>query len=378
MIDTPGKGLTALGVVSGAFADAPASARRSVVIGLGAWLVLMVAQAFDSARGSGTAAAVEFLSALCGSAGGILLALAGVLRASAEKATGERRRGPDTDRYRRVLLALPALGLCAGTLLAAAVALMIVRAILGAELPFVLILTGLYAFLLWMSAATVTSATHVLYAHAQLEAETASAARVAAGEAQLAALQARMNPHFLFNALNTVASLVRTEPMAAERVTEGLSGVLRMTLERSAVRMSTLDAEVQYVRAWLAVEQERWKGRLRLQWEIDPATLGAQIPPLMVQPLVENALRHGLGARMDGGTISVSATRRGNTLQVRVQDDGVGFPRTHVEGTGLGNLRQRLSAVYGEAGILSIEPQDHGASVTIEVPFQESHAGAGR
>ena len=360
--------LTTLQAVAAVVADAPQPARRTMLVGLVAWLVMMVVQGVQSAGGTGLPAAAEFLSALCGSAGGTLLALTGVLNASAEQAAGERRGG---DRYRRVLLALPALGLAAGTLLAAAVALMIVRAMLGAELPFVVIMVGLYGVMLWGAVITVTRATRALYAHAQAEADAASAAR-------LSALQARMNPHFLFNALNTVAALVRTEPAAAERVTEDLASVLRMTLDRSAERMSTVAAEVEYLRAWLAVEQERWKERLRLDWAIDPAASAAAVPPLVLQPLVENALRHGLGARIDGGAITVAARRDGIRLLLRVEDDGVGFPPAPVERTGLGNLRQRLAVMYGDAATVTIEPRERGASVVVSVPFQEGYAGAHR
>ena len=360
-----------------AFATAPVSVRRSVVTGLLLWLFMMVLQGFDSANGRGAAAAAEFLSALCGSAGGILLGLTGILNASAERNAGDRRHGPGADGYRRVLLALPAVGLVAGTLLSAAVALMLIRGLLGSKLPFVIILTSLYAVLLVLAAATVIRATRILYSHAQLEAQDASAARVAAGEARLAALQARLNPHFLFNALNTVAALVRTEPAAAERVTENLAGVLRMTLERSAERMSTVAAEVEYLQRWLAVEHERWKDRLHVEWDIAPDAAAAALPPLSLQPLVENALRHGLGARMSGGTVRISARRDAGDLVLRVEDDGVGFPAVHAERTGLGNLRQRLASVYGERAALTIETATRGATVAVRLPFEEADARAG-
>ena len=180
--------------------------------------------------------------------------------------------------------------------------------------------------MLWMSAATVMRAARTLYAHAQAEALDASAARLAAGEARLSALQARMNPHFLFNALNTVAALVRTEPARAERVTESLSDVLRMTLERTGAARGSVDDEVRYVRAWLAVEQERWGDRLRVDWTIDPQALPAALPPLVLQPLVENSLRHGMGSRIDGVTIAIAISREDTDLVLVVADDGVGFP----------------------------------------------------
>lgn len=351
-------------ILRAAIADAPTAVRRGLITGLFAWLAMMAVQALQSATRSGPVAVAEFLSALCGSAGGLLLALTGLLNSSAEKRASEHRSGPEFEGYRRILLALPAVGLVAGTLLSAAVALMLVRAMLGTELPFVVIITTVYGVLLFFAASVVTRATRVLYAHAQNEAQSA--------------LQARMNPHFLFNALNTVAALVRTQPSVAERVTENLSDVLRMTLDRSAERTTTVAGEVEYLRAWLAVEQERWQERLRIDWSIDGGVDRASIPPLLLQPLVENALRHGIGARIDGGTITISARREGPRLALRVADDGVGFPSAHAERTGLGNLRQRLSTVYDAAASLSIEALAPGVAVTIRVPYEESDARADR
>ena len=210
-------------ILRSAYAAAPSSVRRSVVTALVMWLVMMAIQGFDSANERGPAAAAEFLSALCGSAGGILLAFTGLLNASAEQTTGEPRNEGEAEAYRRVLLALPAVGLVAGMSLSAAVALMLLRALLGAELPFVIVLTTMYAVLLTLAASTVMGATRVLYTHAQAEAQNASAAQIAAGEARLAALQARMNPHFLFNALNTVVALIRREPAARARRRRRLS-----------------------------------------------------------------------------------------------------------------------------------------------------------
>ena len=294
-----------------------------------------------------------------------------VLNAGAERTAGTHRNPAEAEAFRRALIALPAVGLAAGVLLSAAVALMAVRALLGTPVPFVVVLTTLLAAMLWMSAATVMRAARTLYAHAQAEALDASAARVAAGEARLSALQARMNPHFLFNALNTVAALIRTEPARAERATENLSDVLRMTLERTDATSGSVADEVRYVRAWLAIEQERWGERLRVNWTIDPKAEAAALPPLVVQPLVENSLRHGMGSRIDGVTISISIARQQDDLVVVVADDGAGFPPAPEERTGLGNLRQRLAAIYGERASLLVGSPSRGAEVTVRTPFEE-------
>ena len=165
--------------------------------------------------------------------------------------------------------------------------------------------------------------------------------------AQLAALQARMNPHFLFNALNTVASLVRSNPAAAEQVVENLSDVLRRTMERSAATMGTVEEEIDYVRSYLALEQERRDDRLHVVLNVEDAARSRALPPLVLQPLVENALRHGLGGRLTGGHIRISVRAALDETVVSVEDDGIGFPPNWREGTGLGNLRQRLRTLYG-------------------------------
>lgn len=350
---------------------APLQTRRMAMIGVVAWLILMVGQLFDSSRHSGAAAVAEFMSALLGSAGGVLLGLAGMLQVSAERSADGPAAPFDADGFRRMLLALPAIALVAAALLSAAVAFMIVRAVLGTPLPFVAIITTLFVALLWTAGTTVMRATRTLYAHTRAEAEAAASARADAGEAQLVALQARMNPHFLFNALNTVASLVRTNPAAAERVTENLSGVLRMTLERSVSRMGTVADEFDYVRAYLALEQERYGSRLEVEWDVDAALLDAPLAPLILQPIVENALHHGIGARIRGGTIRIAVQRSpANALVLTVSDDGVGFPPAPVERTGLGNLRQRLASVYGPRASMQIDRASPGGHVTVTIETQ--------
>ena len=322
------------------FTAAPSNVRRSGVAALLIWLAMMAAQAVDSWRGSGVPATVEFLSALFGSTGGILLALTGVLSSSVE---------------RRALIALPAVGVVSAGFLSAAVALMIVRGLLGSELVFVVAITLMYGVFLWVAANAVMQGARGLYVHAQTEADAAS--------------RARMNPHFLFNALNTVAALVRTDPATAERVTENLSDVLRMTLDQSNARTISVADELSYLRAWLAVEHERWKDRLRVTWDVEPGIERMSIPPLLVQPVVENAIRHGLGGRIEGGHVRVTLRRDGSHLLMRVEDDGVGFAAAHVERTGLSALRARLDALYGGRASLTIERLPRGSAVAIRVPL---------
>jgi hypothetical protein len=354
-------------IVRDAIRDAPPEVRTGAVAALTLWIGMIILQAVDSADRSGAPAVAEFLSALCGSVSGLLLGLCGLLNAAAERRT---RAGDPADQagFRRILLALPVIGLAAAAFAAAAVVLVAVRGLLGVAVPFVLVL-GLFFFLLLVFSASMTlRATRTLYAHAQAEAAAAAQARLGARDAQVAALQARMSPHFLFNALNTIASLIRTDSTAAERATEHLSEILRTTLHRSAASASTVGEEVSHIRAWLALEQLRFAERLRVRWDIDPRAGALSLPPLSIQPLVENSLRHGIGGRIEGGTIEISIRGDADVLRITVTDDGAGFPAVYREGTGLRNLRERLHALHGTAARLEVHRPPTGASVSLHVP----------
>jgi LytS/YehU family sensor histidine kinase len=219
-----------------------------------------------------------------------------------------------------------------------------------------------------MAGRTVLDSARTLFRHATTQAAAAATARSQATAAHLAALQARLNPHFLFNSLNTVAALVRTSPPAAERVIENLSDVLRATLERSGAAEGSVRDEVGYVRAYLALEQERWGDRLTVTWDVADDALEMSLPPLLLQPLVENALRHGLAARMSGGTIQVRIRVDGGRLELSVTDNGVGFAPAWREGTGLSSVRQRVETLYGAEGRVIVERSGPGASVRVSVP----------
>jgi LytS/YehU family sensor histidine kinase len=268
----------------------------------------------------------------------------------------------------RVLLALPAVGFTAGVALGGAAILMSLRAVLGAPLPFVVAGIAVYGGLMLPAARTVVRSAETLFRHATNHATAAAQARSAAAAAELAALQARLNPHFLFNALNTVAALVRSSPPAAERVVENLSDVLRSTIERSAATSGTVQEEIDYVGSYLAFEQERWQHRLKVVWNVAAAARSRPLPPLLLQPLVENALRHGLGARLEGGRIQITVLALEHTTVLKVEDDGVGFPQKWRERTGLGNLRQRLQALYGDRASVATDCRTDGATVTVTLP----------
>ena len=355
-------------IVREAFAEASAATRvqlRWIVV---SWILLLGLQIWDSRDGRGPAGVAEFLSAVLGMTGLALLGLVHALQQVMAEAASRREHSRDPA-LQDVLIALPVLGFAAGALLSAATVLMLLRALLGAELFLAIAGIAVYGGLLVVAHRTVARSTRTLFAHASQNATLAAEARSDAAAAQVQALQARMNPHFLFNALNTVASLVRSNPRSAEQVVENLSDVLRRTLERSSGTSGTVRDEVDYLRAYLALEQQRWGDRLRVEWNVEDAALPAELPPLVLQPLVENSLKHGLTGSLDGGTIRVSARTDADRLLLAVQDDGIGFARGWREGTGLGNLRQRLLAHYNGDASLDVSAEPSGARVAVNLPF---------
>jgi LytS/YehU family sensor histidine kinase len=234
--------------------------------------------------------------------------------------------------------------------------------------PVVLVALAAMAYVAAASLKMTADATRWLYGYARQQADAAERARAEASDAQLAALQAQVNPHFLFNALNTIAALVRTDPRAAERTTENLALILRRTLDRTRRTDCTVDDEIDYLRAWLAVERERYGERLRVDFDIDAAAAELRIPTMTLQPLVENSLKHGIAGKLEGGLVSVTVRRDNGRLRMEVADDGAGFPRDPGGGTGLANLRRRLETLYGPAAELRIEHPAAGARVVVELP----------
>jgi signal transduction histidine kinase len=271
----------------------------------------------------------------------------------------------------QMLLAMPLVAMAAGVLATVAGVVMLPSAIAMPIYTLVLVPCILVVVFSWRA---VSESTRFLYRHAEEQATAAARARAEAADMQLAALQAQMNPHFLFNALNTIAALVRTEPRRAEQMVENLAAILRRTLQRSRHTLTTVEEEIDFLRAYLGIEQERFGERLIVEWVLEPDALHDLIPPMTLQPLVENALKHGIAERLDGGRIRVAAHREGERLILAVDDDGIGFPHRYREGTGLGNLRQRLQTLYGERGELRVERIEEGARVVIEVPRLDRHS----
>ncbi|MBV8809483.1 MAG: histidine kinase [Acidobacteriaceae bacterium] len=192
--------------------------------------------------------------------------------------------------------------------------------------------------------------------------------------AHLSALKMQLQPHFLFNTLNAIMVLVRQQKaLEAEETLARLSDLLRCVLEDVEAQEVPLRRELEYLQLYLAIEQVRFQDRLRVEISADPAILDAAFPHMALQPIVENAIRHGLGRSSSAGRIQISASRRDGILEVKVQDDGPGLPPGSSltgRGIGLANTRARLAELYGEAGQLIVDngPQA-GAVVTILLPY---------
>jgi two-component system sensor histidine kinase AlgZ len=201
---------------------------------------------------------------------------------------------------------------------------------------------------------------------------SAMAAKQAALEAQLAALQARTNPHFFFNSVNTVAALIPDDPVLAERTLERLADLFRYALDSSRTRTVPLAKEIAMVRDYLAIQGARFGSRLRSEVTLDPEAAEVALPPLLLQPLVENAILHGVGERKHGA-VAVSARRDADRVVIEVRDDGpgVGASRHHGTGTSVEDLAARIRLHYGERGVLALEDAPAGGCVArLELPVR--------
>ena len=194
-------------------------------------------------------------------------------------------------------------------------------------------------------------------------------------QAQLQSLRLQLNPHFLFNTLNGITALIGVDTLAAERMVAGLSELLRLSLRNAGEQEVPLERELEVLRHYLDIQLIRFEDRLTVDMDIEPAALHALVPNLLLQPLVENAIRHGIAPRAAPGRVLVRAHRGNGILRLVVSDDGVGHrgggPVT--EGTGLGNTRARLQHLYGPRHRYSAGPGERGGFVVeVEVPYREA------
>jgi two-component system, LytTR family, sensor kinase len=200
-------------------------------------------------------------------------------------------------------------------------------------------------------------------------------------QAHLSALKMQLHPHFLFNTLNAIMVLVRQEKgNAAEEMLARLSDLLRCALEDVEAQEVPFSRELEYLQLYLSIEQVRFQDRLQVEFAVDPETLDAAVPYMALQPIVENAIRHGIGRSSSAGRITISACGSGGTLDIRVEDDGPGLKPANgapSRGIGLANTRARLGRLYGEAARLTVENGPAGGVVaTMTLPYRpvEAHA----
>jgi two-component system sensor histidine kinase AlgZ len=195
-------------------------------------------------------------------------------------------------------------------------------------------------------------------------------ARVLAREAELRALRAQIDPHFLFNSLNSIATLTGEDATAARRMCLLLAGFLRRSLQLGGRDRVTLGEELDLVEEYLAIEKVRFGARLEVSREVDPGCRDALIPPLLLQPLVENAVRHGIAQRVEGGTLGLRAVRRGDEVVVTI-DNPKNPERTGRRGAGLGleNVRGRLRSLYGDGARLEIAAPPEAFVATVALPY---------
>jgi sensor histidine kinase YesM len=195
------------------------------------------------------------------------------------------------------------------------------------------------------------------------ERERIGAAEREATRANLRALQAQIEPHFLFNTLANVASLVDADPAAAKRMLESFNRFLRASLAATRTESTTLGADAELIAAYLAVLQVRMGKRLGYRIEVPADLAGFALPPMLLQPVVENAIQHGLEPKVEGGEVALSACRENARVRIEVADTGMGFAPTTRGGLGLANLRDRLRLLYGEDAELSIRENPRGGTV---------------
>jgi signal transduction histidine kinase len=243
-----------------------------------------------------------------------------------------------------------------------------------------LFLTNMDWALMTYSALVGLSLALAYHRESQARALNAAQLETQLSEARLRTLQAELHPHFLFNTLHAISTLVHSRPESADRMISRLSDLLRLTFDRSGSAEVPLQEELEFLQKYLEIEQTRFQDRLTVQYEIAPDSLDAEVPRLILQPLVENAIQHGVSPRSGPGSIQIASHVEDNRLSLEVRDDGVGLSanaRARLRsGIGLANTRDRLECLYGDAYRLEFSDGGQGLTVRIEIPFHIAGAGA--
>jgi two-component system LytT family sensor kinase len=203
-------------------------------------------------------------------------------------------------------------------------------------------------------------------------------------QAQLQALKMQLHPHFLFNTLHSISALLNKNPESARKMITRLGDFIRLTLENSGSQEVTLEQEMTFLRCYLEIERIRFQDRLVTRVNVSDQTLDAKVPNLILQPIVENAIRHGIAPRSTPGLIEIEAERRNSTLRIQVRDNGPGLPSHRTsenmfkKGLGLANTEKRLEQLYGAAHLFDLSDHPEGGLlVTLEIPFHKDDSAAG-
>jgi LytS/YehU family sensor histidine kinase len=199
-------------------------------------------------------------------------------------------------------------------------------------------------------------------------------------EARLRTLEAELNPHFLFNTLHAISALLHRDADAADRIISRLSDLLRLTLDRGTGPIVPLKDELECLQKYLDIAQIRFGDRLSVAMQIDPEALDGEVPRMILQPLVENAVKHGISQQSQTGQLAISAAAVGGRLRIEIADDGGGLraktPQDGRGGVGLSNTRARLECLYGADHRLDLVDCGSGLTVRVEIPFRRAAATA--
>ena len=222
----------------------------------------------------------------------------------------------------------------------------------------------------WVIIVIVNTTNH--YERIGLEQLRSSKLQAQLAEARLRTLQMQLQPHFVFNALHSLSDLVSDEPKTAVRLIARLGDFLRLTLQNSTAQGVPLKRELDFLEAYLEIERVRFGDRLKVVIEIDPQSLDAEVPSLILQPLVENAIRHGVASHIGPGLVQLRTKRHGETLLIEIRDNGPGMPTNAREGLGLRNTHERLRQTYGLGYSLEVRNQgESGVVVSCELPYRQ-------
>lgn len=207
---------------------------------------------------------------------------------------------------------------------------------------------------------------------------TASQLEARLAQTRLQILKFQLQPHFLFNTLNTISELVYKDQESAEQMITNLSDLLRLSLEKLEVQEVSLQQELDFLKKYVEIEQMRFHDRLTIEINVAPETLDAKVPNMILQPLVENAIKHGIAPLSKGGTVKVSSERQNGNLLLSVSDNGVGLKNTDIseipEGVGLKNTKSRLKHLYGVNHQFEILPLEKGGvTLNLTIPFENDN-----